>query len=407
MALALAGCLGACAFERTIGEHAIGYNRTVEQATDALMLMNILRARDQAPLHFTTIGNIRGGFSVGASLGYDGSTGLGSGLVGGLSGSSNPGFDIGPLDRQEFARGIMRPLDPALFRVLWDRNMPDQLLIYLLVSRFDEGPGGRRAINDPALRRALSPEQRSACAARGLDAPPPCDPFQAVVDQLTANGPLVFNGYTRFVPIGPRLSQAQAAAPELLAALREPGLSVRPDGTGFRLMRAVAQMALCIPGPPDAAGRRAYIASAVDADPPQISPMPQAGNPCRNEEVLDAAGEPGRPNPPGIAWYIRSVEEVLQYLGQVQRAEEAGVPYRITLRGPPTGEVHPRLFRLWREPPPRPRMQASYRGETFHVAENDDREDMTLRVLALVTQLLNLQKAAGDIATSNSLRLVR
>ena len=34
-------------------------------------------------------------------------------------------------------------------------------------------------------------------------------------------------------------------------------------------------------------------------------------------------------------------------------------------------------------------------------------EDLTLRVLALATQLLNLQKAAGEIATSNTLRLVR
>ncbi len=400
--------LAACSLERTIGEHAIGYNRSVEQSADTLMVLNILRARDQAPLHFTTIGNIRGGFTLGASLGYDGSTGLGNGIIPGIAGSTNPGFDIGPLDRQEFARGLMRPLDPGLFRVLWDRNMPDQLLLYLLVSRFDEGPGGRRAINDPAYRNSLSPAERAACVAQGLDAQAPCDRFQAVVDQLTANGPILFNGYTRIIPIGPRLTQPQAAAPELLAALREPGISLRADGPGFRLMRAVDQMAICVPGPPDARGRRVYTAATVDREPPQVSAMPQDGDPCRADEVVEApTGITGRPASPGLAWYLRSVEEVLQYLGAVQRREEQGVPYRIHVRGGAHPPSDPRLFRLWTGRPAQARLSTPYRGADYWVAEHDEREDFTLRVLALATQLLNLQKAAGDIAASNTLRLAR
>ena len=91
--------LAGCSMEHMISDHSIAYNRSVEQSANSLRLQNILRARDQAPLHFTTIGNIRGGFSLGASLGDDGSTGLGNGMLPTLSGSSNPGFDIGPLDR--------------------------------------------------------------------------------------------------------------------------------------------------------------------------------------------------------------------------------------------------------------------------------------------------------------------
>jgi hypothetical protein len=405
--LALAVLTGGCALEQTISAHAIAYNHSVEQATDTLMLLNILRARDQAPLHFTTIGSIRGGFSLGAGIGYDGSTGLGNGLLPNASASTSPGFDIGPLDRQEFARGLMRPLDPALFRVLWDRNMPDQLLIYLLVSRFDEGPGGRQAINDPALRNALSPEQRAACAAAGLDAAPPCDRFEAVVTQLTAHGPILFNGYTRLLPIGPRLSHAEATAPEFLAALREPGVTLRADGPGWRLMRAVDQMTLCLPGPADARGRRRYTAAAVDRDPPQIAPMAQDGDPCTADELVDAAQTMGRTVTPGLAWYLRSVEEVLQYLGAVQRREDAGVAYRIDLQMADGRRARPRLFRLWTTEPPQPRLSADYRGTRWWVAEHVEEQDLTLRILSLSTQLLNLQKAAGDIASSNTLRLVR
>lgn len=391
-----------------IRDNSIAYNRSVEQSANSLMLQNILRARDQAPLHFTTIGNIRGGFSLGASLGYDGSTGLGNGMLPTLSGSSNPGFDIGPLDRQEFARGLMRPLDPVLFRVLWDRNISDQLLMYLLISRFDEGPGGRRAINDPAYRHNLTPAERAACAAQGLNAEHPCDRFQAVVDQLTSNGPILFNGYTRIIPVGPRLTQAQAAAPELLAALRQPGVSLRPDGAGYRMMRAVDQMAICVPGPPDAQGRRVYTAASVDRDPPQISGLPQDGDPCRADEVVERpAGISGSPALPALAWYLRSLEEVLQYLGAIQRREEAGVPYRIHIRAGAHPRADPRLFRLWRDRPPLGRFSAAYRGDHYWVAEYDHQEDLTLHVLALTTQLLNLQKASGDIATANTLRLVR
>jgi hypothetical protein len=404
--LALGLLLGGCALSGTIGEHAIAYNTTVEQATDTQMLMNILRARDQAPLHFTTIGNIRGSFNIGAGAGYDGSTGLGNGLLPNLQASSSPGFDIGPLDRQEFARGLMRPLDPVLFRVLWDRNAPDQLLIYLLVSRFDEGPGGRRAINDPRLRTILTPEQRVACAAAGLDAQPPCDRFQAMVDRLTSNGPILFNGYTRFIPVGPRLSHAEATKPELLAAMNAPEIRMRPDGGGWRLMRAFDQMALCIPGPRDALGRITYTAASVDRDPPQIAPMPQDGNPCTADEVRETSAPPGRPASPGVGWYLRSVEEVLEYLGAVQRREEEGVPYHIELRGPGLRR-NPRLFRLWPDRPERPRLSAEYRGRIWWAGEYSEAEDLTLRVLALTTQLLNMQKAAGDIAASNTLRLVR
>jgi len=40
--------LTACSMEHTIGEHAIGYNRSVEQSADSLMILNILRARSGA-----------------------------------------------------------------------------------------------------------------------------------------------------------------------------------------------------------------------------------------------------------------------------------------------------------------------------------------------------------------------
>jgi hypothetical protein len=397
--------LAACSLSETIGQHSTAYNNTVEAATDAVLVMNVLRARDRAPLHFSTIGAIHGAFNLLAGVGTDLSH-LRDVAQPAVLGSSSPSFDVGPLDRQEFARGLLRPLDPGMFRLLSDRGLSDQLLLYLLVSRFDEGPGGRSIVNDPGKRHALDPAARTACAEAGRAAPPPCDPFQATVDGLTRHGRLLFNGYTRLIPLGPRLNARQAAEPQVLETSRQPGITLRPDGPGWRLFRVVDQVAICVPSAPGATPP--YTALALDRDAPQVSALPQAGDPCTADEVADKPVPAGHAATGGLSWYLRSVEELLTYLGAVQRRDEEGVPYRIS-NGPGAAgaSATPRLFRLWPEPPARPRFSVEYRGRRRWVAEHDPAEDLTLSVLALTTQLLNLQKSAEEIPSSRTLRLVR
>ena len=65
------------------------------------------------------------------------------------------------------------------------------------------------------------------------------------------------------------------------------------------------------------------------------------------------------------------------------------------------------MFRHWRGHPPRARFAVDYRGARWWVAEHDEAEDLTLSVLALTSQLLNLQKSADEIPSSRTLRLVR
>jgi hypothetical protein len=131
--------------------------------------------------------------------------------------------------------------------------------------------------------------------------------------------------------------------------------------------------------------------------------MPQEGDPCNADEVAESPTPAGHPTAPGTAWYVRSVDELLHYLGDVQRREQEGAAYRIDY-GPGR---RPRLFRLWQQAPRRPRLSVEYQGSRWWVAEYDEAEDVTLTVLALTNQLLNLQKSAGEIPASGTLRLVR
>lgn len=113
--------VGACSLNDTISRHGVAYNESVEATTDTVLVMNILRARDQAPLHFTAIGAIHGALTLSAGLGYD-LTSVNRGTQPALLAATSPSFVISVLDRQEFARGLLRPLDPALFRLLSDHG---------------------------------------------------------------------------------------------------------------------------------------------------------------------------------------------------------------------------------------------------------------------------------------------
>ena len=57
--------------------------------------------------------------------------------------------------------------------------------------------------------------------------------------------------------------------------------------------------------------------------------------------------------------------------------------------------------------PERAQYSVEYRGGRWWVAGHDSRADMTLSVLSLTNQLLNLQKSAGEIPSTGTLRLVR
>ena len=61
--------VSACSLSGTVGQHSIAYNGTMEVATDTVLVANILRARDRAPLHFSTLGGIHGAYTLLAGVG--------------------------------------------------------------------------------------------------------------------------------------------------------------------------------------------------------------------------------------------------------------------------------------------------------------------------------------------------
>lgn len=96
------------------------------------------------------------------------------------------------------------------------------------------------------------------------------------------------------------------------------------------------------------------------------------------------------------------MDRLLHYFGEVQQLEEAGTAYRIT-----TKEGSPRLFRLSQARPEHASMSVDYRGGRWWGGEFDAKRDLTVTVLSLTNQLLNLQKSAEESPSSGTLRLIR
>ena len=90
--------LAGCAFSGQIADHAVAYNKTIEQSENEMLLLNILRASDQRPMHFTRISEFSGALDASASsdltipFGRNTTSPFQSVLT--LSGSSKPTFKV-------------------------------------------------------------------------------------------------------------------------------------------------------------------------------------------------------------------------------------------------------------------------------------------------------------------------
>ena len=233
--------LGGCSLSHDIARQAIDYNEAVETAANTLLLRNILRARDEMPMHFTTIPQIRG--SVNLGIGQPGATiplasGLGSAFGLGIAAGSSPSFDVSALDTQEFTRGLLEPLEPQVFRYYLERGYPEELLLFLFLSSIEGERGGNttRMANDP---RCLldQPGCPSTVAASSMS---------SLMRATMGRGLFIFHDYLSLEPLGPPLLAARAGDPALLALLAEPRLRLLPiPGGQFQLYRAVRQVAAC------------------------------------------------------------------------------------------------------------------------------------------------------------------
>ena len=144
------GCGVSSVFIKT---EAINIGDVIEDTTNKLLVMNVLRARDKAPLHFADIPVVRESIQQGANIGalqYQGSrfpTQLTDTMSLGANIQFTPSFEINHLHSKDFITGISSPIDPKVVKYWLDRGLDRRIALLLFFSaveivetRSEKGP---------------------------------------------------------------------------------------------------------------------------------------------------------------------------------------------------------------------------------------------------------------------------
>ena len=137
LTIGLCGCGLSSGF---INSEALNFGMIIEDTTNRLLVMNVLRARDKAPLHFADIPVVRESIQQNASfsllqfLGARLPTQTTDSLTAGAGIQMTPSFEISHLHSKEFITGISSPIDPKVVKYWLDRGLDRRIALLLFFS---------------------------------------------------------------------------------------------------------------------------------------------------------------------------------------------------------------------------------------------------------------------------------
>jgi hypothetical protein len=167
--------LTGCAMQAAVERQTVEYNTAAAQMTNELTLLNIIRAKEELPIYYTSISRLSGSLQVTASGGFNAQvrtsspldTGATSSTVTSSPGTSattsltdmasravtsggnllvpsfggqivtGPSFDINILDTQTFIQGILTEIPFSTVDNYVDQDYDNQLLMRLLIERLE------------------------------------------------------------------------------------------------------------------------------------------------------------------------------------------------------------------------------------------------------------------------------
>ena len=118
-----------------IAKSSQDFNLQIEEAQNKNLLINIWRAKKRYPLYLTDTSKVTGSLTNTYMLGLmipvnKPETGTASPSA---TFTQNPTFDVNVLNTQDFMRGFLTPVAPAIFAYYLRQGWPPELLIHLMV----------------------------------------------------------------------------------------------------------------------------------------------------------------------------------------------------------------------------------------------------------------------------------
>lgn len=399
--------LAACSLSGAVQRNSIDYNRAIEDVTNQLIVTNVLRARDHAPLHFTDLSLIHGSLQISTTgnavlpFGQGGNTTVRPRdlLTLGMTVQSSPAFDTSPLNSSGFTGGLLSPVPFKYFRYYLDRGVSQALLLNLLVEKISLTRNGPPPVlcdyrSTAIILNRVVPEPGTT---------PPCPPpgyeniqtFHDLVGSWTK--PILINDYDQLSPFGPPLTLNPQTAVRDLATAGNGSLMLRQRRDGrYQFFRSRARTAVCFPAGPG------YVVSSVSGDADATAGGRELSEACYRREVMRETDSANTEEVPGggnrqpqltRTMYLRSVKGVIEYLGELSRLP-AGVP-------------RPIPFYIRPGQDPGAPIGVYYDGEGYHVDAFEAGTDETMQVLSIVNDLLNLIKKANEIPNTPSVQVLQ
>lgn len=168
------GCLSPIAMHRAVLE----YDRTVHQVEAELLLLNIARARNYRPVHFTAVSSVAATFDFRVNAGIIGRINRGPNpqdalvdLQYGTEVAENPTVTIVPIAGEEFTKRILRPLDESHFDFLVRQGFDISMILRLLARgiAIDGDESSTLLLNSPSRREEYTEFRRRLMHLASLD----------------------------------------------------------------------------------------------------------------------------------------------------------------------------------------------------------------------------------------------
>jgi hypothetical protein len=147
--LSLAGCLSPVAMHRAV----IEYDRTVNAVEAEMLLLNIARAKQGQPRHFTAISSVAATFDFRSNAGFGSQLFAPSGPVFarnfflfnlGATVAENPTVSIVPVQGEEFTKRILTPMDETQLDFLLAQGVEPAIVLRLMGRGLAVEEGGKR-----------------------------------------------------------------------------------------------------------------------------------------------------------------------------------------------------------------------------------------------------------------------
>lgn len=153
--LAITGCLSPITLNRAVTT----YDEAVMDAISKQLLINIARAHQHQPIHFTGVSNIAATFdfrvNAGATPALTGDASRALMPIFGGSVAENPTISIVPMEGEEFTKRLLTPYREAKFLLLLRQRYDIDLLLRLMAQelRITENGQAVTYLNTPANRK--------------------------------------------------------------------------------------------------------------------------------------------------------------------------------------------------------------------------------------------------------------